>query len=104
MLGAGQYVLAAIALCVSLLTVLSMARLWDESFWKPPLVPSSSVARPHLGAAILAPIVFLVSLTMALTVLAGPASSMTMRAAKQVLDRNTYVRAVLGEEVPRAAR
>lgn len=104
MLGAGQYVLTAVALCVSLLTVLSMARLWEESFWKPASVPSSSVARPRLGAAILAPIVFLVSLTLALTILAGPISSMTMRAAEQLLDRNTYVRAVLGEEVPRAAR
>ena len=52
----------------------------------------------------LAPIVFLVSLTIALTVLAGPVSSMTMRAAEQLLDRNTYVHAVLGEGVPRAAR
>ena len=30
-----QYVLAAIALAVSLLTVLSMARVWEEAFWKP---------------------------------------------------------------------
>ena len=105
MLGTGQYVVAAVALCVSLLTVLSMARLWEESFWKPaPVLSSSSVGRPRLGAAILAPIVFLVSLTIALTVLAGPVSSMTMRAAEQLLDRNTYVHAVLGEGVPRAAR
>jgi multicomponent Na+:H+ antiporter subunit D len=105
MLGTGQYLVAAVALCVSLLTVLSMARLWEESFWKPaPVLSSSSVGRPRLGAAILAPIVFLVSLTIALTVLAGPVSSMTMRAAAQLLDRNTYVHAVLGEGVPRAAR
>jgi len=45
-----------------------------------------------------------VSLTIALTILAGPVSSMTMRAAAQLLDRNTYVHAVLGEGVPRAAR
>ena len=57
MLGAGQYFLATVALCVSLLTVLSMARLWEESFWKPTSVPSSSSGgRPRLGAAILAPI------------------------------------------------
>jgi multicomponent Na+:H+ antiporter subunit D len=105
MLGAGQYLLAAVALCVSLLTVLSMARLWEESFWKPASVPSSSsVAQPRLGVPILAPIVFLVSLTIALTVFAGPVSSMTMRAAEQLLNPTTYVRAVLGEGVPRAAR
>ena len=105
MLGAGQYSLAAVALCVSLLTLLSVARLWEEGFWKPAPVPSSSFVAPHrLGMLIVAPIVFLVTLTLALTALAGPVSNLTTRAAEQLLDRNTYVRAVLGEEGPRAAR
>jgi multicomponent Na+:H+ antiporter subunit D len=105
MIGAGQYLLAAVALCVSLLTVLSMARLWEESVWKPALVPaSSSVSQPRLGVPIIAPIAFLVTLTIGLTALAGPVSSVTRRAAEQLLDRNGYVRAVLGEEVQRAAR
>jgi multicomponent Na+:H+ antiporter subunit D len=105
MLGAGQYVLAGVALCVSLLTVLSMARLWEESFWKPAPVPtSSSVPQHRLGIPIVAPIAFLVSLTIGLTAAAGPVSSVTTRAAEQLLDRNAYVHAVLGEGVPRAAR
>jgi multicomponent Na+:H+ antiporter subunit D len=105
MLGGGQYLLAAVALSVSLLTVLSVARLWEEGFWKPaPVVSSASVPQPRLGATIVAPIVFLVSLTIALAAFAGPVSKLTMRAAEQMLDRNTYVRAVLGEGVPRAAR
>ena len=105
MFGAGQYALAAVALGVSLLTVLSVARLWEEAFWKPrPVSSSSSIAPPRLGTAIVAPIVFLVSLTIALTAFAGPVSSLTTRAAEQLLDRNTYVRAVLGEGVARAAR
>jgi multicomponent Na+:H+ antiporter subunit D len=105
MLGTGQYVVAGVALCVSLLTVLSMARLWEESFWKPAPVSSSALPpRPRLSLAMVAPIAFLVGLTIALTVFAGPVSSMTMHAAGQLLDRSTYVRAVLGEEVPRAAR
>ena len=105
MLGGGQYLLAAVALCVSLLTVLSMARLWEEAFWKPaPVASSASALHSRLALPILAPIVFLVGLTLALTVFAGPVSSVTMRAAGQLLDRNTYIRAILGEEVPRAAR
>ena len=105
MIGAGQYVLAAVALCVSLLTVLSMARLWEESFWKPaPSPPSSPVHQHRIGARIVAPIAFLVSLTIGLTALAGPVSSLTARAAEQLLDGNAYVRAVLGEGVGRAAR
>jgi multicomponent Na+:H+ antiporter subunit D len=105
MLDTGRYLLAAVALCVSLLTVLSMARLWEESIWKPAPVPSSaSVPQRHLVVPLVAPIVFLVGLTIAFTALAGPVSSVTMRAAEQLLDRDAYVRAVLGEEVPRAAR
>jgi multicomponent Na+:H+ antiporter subunit D len=105
MLGAGQYVLAAVALCVSLLTVLSMARLWEESFWKPAPIPTSSSApQPRLSLPIVAPIAFLVSLTIGLTALAGPVSDLTTRAAEQLLDRNAYVLAVLGEGVQRAAR
>jgi multicomponent Na+:H+ antiporter subunit D len=104
-IGAGQYLLAAVALCVSLLTVLSMARLWEESFWKPaPMPASSSVPQSRLGVPIVAPIAFLVSLTIGLTALAGPVSSLTTRAAEQLLDRGAYVRAVLGEGVKRAAR
>src|SRR4051812_33237739 len=71
MIAGGHYLLAAVALCVSLLTVLSVAQLWAEGFWKPaPAVPSSLAAQPRLGIAILAPIAFLVSLTIGLTVLA----------------------------------
>ena len=105
MIGGGQYLLAAVALCVSLLTVLSMARLWEESFWKlAPMPASSSVPQPRLGLPIVAPIAFLVVLTIGLTALAGPVSSLTRRAAEQLLERTAYMRAVLGEEVQRAAR
>jgi len=105
MFAAGQYIVGAVALCVSLLTVLSMARLWEASFWKPVQVTSSSSVPPfRFGTAIVAPIVFLVSLTVGLSVMAGPVARVTTRAAEQLLDRNTYVRTVLGEGVPRAAR
>ena len=105
MIGAGHYLLATVALCVSLLTLLSMARIWEESFWKPAAIPSpSSIPQPRLGVPIVAPIAFLVMLTIALTALAGPVSSLTTRAAEQLLDRNAYVRAVLGEGMQRATR
>ena len=105
MLDTGHYVLAGVALSVSLLTVLSMARLWDESIWKPaPVISSASVPQRRLVVPLVAPIMFLVALTIAFTAMAGPVSSLTMRAAEQLLGRDAYVRAVLGPEVPRAAR
>jgi multicomponent Na+:H+ antiporter subunit D len=105
MIGSSQHVLAAVALTVSLLTVLSMARLWEETIWKPaPVADNPSHPPPRLGVTILLPIAFLVSLTLAMTALAGPISTLTIRAAEQLRDTDQYVRTVLGEGVPRAAR
>jgi multicomponent Na+:H+ antiporter subunit D len=103
MIDAGQYLLAAISLAVSLLTILSMARVWEEGFWKPAQA-TASVTQPRLGGAILAPIGFLVSLSIGLSALAGPVSSMTVEAALQLLNPDGYVRAVLGQEGQRATR
>jgi multicomponent Na+:H+ antiporter subunit D len=105
MIDVRQYALAGVSLVVSLLTILSMAKVWEEAFWKPaPTEPQSSLPHPRLGMAILAPIAFLVSVTVGLTLLAGPVSAITVSAAEQLLDRDGYVRGVLGMEVRRAAR
>jgi multicomponent Na+:H+ antiporter subunit D len=92
-LGGKHYWVAGIALTVSLLTVLSMARLWDQAFWKPaaaapPLAP--------LGGAIIAPVAVLVALILGLTMMAGPVYDLTTRAADQLLHADTYVTAVVG--------
>jgi multicomponent Na+:H+ antiporter subunit D len=100
-LDADRYVVATVALVVSLMTVWSMARLWDESFWKP--APTTGT-QARLGAAILAPIALLAGLTLGLSAAAGPVYSLSMRAAEQLLDAPGYVRAVLGEEASRASR
>jgi multicomponent Na+:H+ antiporter subunit D len=91
-LEAGYYWVAAVGLTVSLLTILSMARLWDAAFWKES--PSAApVAR--LNATMLAPIVVLVSLILGLTIAAGPVFDLSIRAAEQLLDRDAYIGAVL---------
>jgi multicomponent Na+:H+ antiporter subunit D len=105
MIESRQYLLAAISLAVSLLTVLSMARVWEESFWKPaPAQPAHVAHQPRPRAAILAPVAFLVMLTIGLTLAADPAYRVAERAAHQLLDRDGYVRAVFGNGVQRAAR
>jgi multicomponent Na+:H+ antiporter subunit D len=91
--GMGRYGLGAIALIVSLVTLLSMARLWDEAFWKP--APPPHAAGP-LGAAVLAPIAALAMLTVALSVAAEPVFSVSVRAADQLLHADEYISAVLG--------
>jgi multicomponent Na+:H+ antiporter subunit D len=105
MIGSGHYLIAAVSLLVSLLTVLSMARLWEAAFWRPAPVPAApSLPHSRLGATILAPIAFLVILTVAVTVAAGPISTVTRRAADQLFDVDGYVQAVLGEAPDHVAR
>ena len=88
-----HYWVAGIALIASLLTVLSMARLWDSAFWQPG--PAASRLTP-LGGRLVAPVAVLVGLTLGLTVVAGPAFDLSKHAAEQLLNSNEYIRAVLG--------
>jgi multicomponent Na+:H+ antiporter subunit D len=78
---------------VSLLTLLSMTRVWDEAFWKPSPTKSAAATPSPL---MLAPIAVLAALTIALSVAAGPVFEISRRAAEQLLHPNEYVRAVLG--------
>jgi multicomponent Na+:H+ antiporter subunit D len=99
-----QGAIIAVALGVSLLTLYSMLKIWNEAFWKPVPVPMAAegpapvapdVRRP-IGLLLLAPIVALVACSVALTVAAGPAFELVDRAAQQLLDPDGYIRAVLG--------
>lgn len=102
-----QYAIVAVALFVSLLTLYSMLKLWNEAFWKAPAaveersVPGSS-SHPGGGPTdrldrwITVPIVALAACTIALAVGAETAFGLAMRAADQLLDPSDYIVAVLG--------
>jgi multicomponent Na+:H+ antiporter subunit D len=89
---AGLYWAGAIALAVSLLSVLSIARLWDEGFWKP-APPDVDKAGPIWQQ--LLPIGGLTVLTLAFSVAAGPLLDLTSAIAADLLQPDAYVRAVL---------
>jgi multicomponent Na+:H+ antiporter subunit D len=93
-LEARSITLAAVALLVGLLTLLSMARVWQQVAWKP---APPSAARP-LGRLVLAPVAGLVAVTLGMTVAAGPVFDASVRAAELLLDPTPYVHAVLGDE------
>ncbi len=91
---AGAYWLGAVALAVGLLSVLSMARLWDEGFWKP-AAPDADKAKPIWPMVV--PICALTLLSLGISVFAEPLFQLTSRAADQLLNPEPYVRAVLKE-------
>jgi multicomponent Na+:H+ antiporter subunit D len=89
---AGAYWVGALVLVVSLLTLLSMARTWGDSFWRP--AEAQDMAAP--GRPYLVAIAALSLLTLAMTFGAGPLFELTSRGALQLLQREEYIHAVLG--------
>lgn len=95
-LDSGHYVVTATALGVSLLTLFSMTKLWNEAFWKEPPEQSAMAAAP-VPWTLLGPVVALAAITVAVGLGAGPVFDLASRAAAQLADPSQYVRAVLGE-------
>jgi len=94
---AGQHAATAVALAVSLLTLYSMTKLWNEAFWKEPPQGREVSAAP-VPWTLLGPVVALAAITVAVGLGAGPVFDLANRAAAQLADPSQYVRAVLGSE------
>lgn len=98
-----QYVIAAVALVVGLLTIYSMTKIWGEVFWKPHPADDEAVAAPAplprgAMALLIAPIAALAALTVTIGLYAQPFLDLADRAAIELLDPTDYVTAVLGAE------
>ncbi len=90
---AGAYWIGGLVLVVGLLTLLSMARAWSDSFWRP-AGEAQDMTKP--GTALLLTIGGLSVLTTAMTIGADPLFEFTMRCGQQLLRPNEYVQAVMG--------
>jgi multicomponent Na+:H+ antiporter subunit D len=93
----GQYVMVAVSLAVSLLTLFSMIKIWMEAFWKPapaqaPPQRRSEGFRPSLVLPALA--LGLVSILLGAGAQAG--YGLAERAAAMLFDPAIYIAAVLG--------
>jgi multicomponent Na+:H+ antiporter subunit D len=94
----GRWALVAIALVVSLLTLYSMTKLWNEAFAKPrpPAIAPSPISRAAFALRV-GPAAGLAALTLLVGLVPGPLFALSSRAAEQLLDPGAYVAAVLGE-------
>jgi multicomponent Na+:H+ antiporter subunit D len=97
-----QHAIVAVALGVSLLTLFSMVKIWNEAFWKAPPSPSRdslSEADENQKPALalwLMPIAFLAAVSIALGLGAGPLFALARRAGEELMQPTGYIRAVLG--------
>jgi multicomponent Na+:H+ antiporter subunit D len=97
-----HYAIVAVALGVSLLTLFSMIKIWNEAFWKapprhdsppPPWPDENAKSAPALW---LIPIAFLAALTIGLGLGAGPLFAVASRAGEELMNPAGYIEAVLG--------
>ncbi len=94
-----RYLIVGISLAVSLLTLLSMMKIWIGAFWGPALEPPES--EPHtVGRAggpllMIVPTVALAIASLGIAVAAGPLYELAQRTATDLLDPAAYREAVL---------
>ncbi len=91
-LQAEQYVIAATALLVGLLTAFSMVKIWAEAFWKKAPTPAQPDTR-NLGFMV-APVVGLTLITIAIGLVTQPFYDLMVDAADQLADPSAYIAAV----------
>jgi len=93
-----QYAVIGVALAVSLLTLFSMMRIWMGAFWSPreaDAPPPPEPANAKSPILMLAPTAFLVACSLGIAIAAGPIYSLSERTAHDLMDRDTYIGAVL---------
>ncbi len=87
-----QYVIVAVSLLVSLLTIFSMMKIWAEAFWKKAPAPAQPDTRNL--AFMVAPAFGLALVTIVIGFSVQPFYDLALRAANQLADPSEYIAAV----------
>ena len=96
--GAEQYVIVAVSLLVSLLTLFSMTKIWSTAFWGTTEagLPAGETIGRRGTLLMTGSTAALVLLSLAIAVYAGPLYELSERAAQDLIDPAAYIKAVLG--------
>lgn len=91
------WILVALSVITSLLTMYAIAKVWNRAFWQetPEQIVVDKPVTPLLMSGSTAA---LVAFSLALTVFAGPLIAYSETAASSLLERAPYVSAVLGDD------
>lgn len=91
---AEQYVITGVAIWVSLITLFSMLKIWNEGFWKKQ-PGDQSERKIKVPFTMLAPVFVLALLTIILGIAAEPFINISVKAAGQLINPAEYIQAVL---------
>ncbi len=95
-----QYVIVAVSLGVSILTLFSMTKIWAEVFWKdqPEGVDPQPISfMPYqVGPSLLLPVGGLAVILLAMGLMAEPLVNLSLLTAEQLMNPTMYIETVLG--------
>ncbi len=90
-----HYIVTAVAVLTSLLTLYSMIKIWNEAFLKKQPEATHLPPKVKLGISEVLPSVLLALASILLGLLAAPFFELTLSAANQLMDSDVYIEAVL---------
>jgi len=100
---AESWVIVSVSLVVSLLTLLSMVKIWIEAFWKDApggdqviVGPTGGEASPDRGPMLLLPAAALALVSVTMGLAAGPLVEYALAAGEEMANPSVYIEAVLG--------
>ncbi len=95
---AKQFVITGVAVAVSLLTLFSMLKIWNEVFWKPsPKATENRTIKINISPAMIIPLVILSLGTILLGIFGNFFLEISNNAAEQLLNPDVYIEAVLNK-------
>ena len=95
-IGGGEYLIVAVSLAVSLLTLFSMTKIWSNAFWGPPASHPAGPPRRAGLALMTGSTAALVALSIAIALWAGPLYALSERTAADLINPTSYIETVLG--------
>jgi len=98
-LSEGYYVLVALSLVTSILTLVSMMKIWFGAFWQP--LPSGSVERPAKAGLLGTALALMVIVSLGVSVGVAPIWEACQEAASELFTPSLYIEAIL-HRVPEA--
>jgi multicomponent Na+:H+ antiporter subunit D len=102
-----HYVIVAVALFTSVLTLFSMTKIWTEGYWTPSAEEENDELPPGVNdwpgwnrtmISMFLPIIILAILSVGMGILAQPVISLLVETAEQLLDPSIYIEAVIGDQ------
>lgn len=88
------------ALLVGLLTLYSMIKIWADVFWKAPHAETESQLKVKpLTIWMTLPVILLATMTVSIGIWGEPLLQIAEQSAEQLLNRNGYIQAVLGDRL-----